>query len=128
MNATFTRASLLDWLRSVAPDLRIGKAVIDGERVCFAKFTVNGVEHELSAPGDDDDDAIVRVAVDAARESMGMPPLIGTPRLVQLEQDIVRASLDGDDSARDALVRQLFAARSPRRIQAKTSFSKRYVW
>lgn len=125
---TYSRAALLDWLRNVAPDLRIGKAILDGKRVCFARFTCQDIEHELEALGDDPDEEIVRAAVAAARETMGLPPLFTPDRTVQLEQDIVRASLAGDEAGCEALTRQLFAGRQPRALQATTTFSKRDIW
>lgn len=109
---TFSRSALLHWLRNVAPDLRIGKALQNGRRVCFARFTCMDEEHEVLAEGDDPDDEIVRLAVDAARKTLGMTPIDAGPRDLRIEQAIVRASLEGDDARRDSLTRQLFASRA----------------
>ena len=124
---TYSRSALLAWLRDVAPDLRIGKAIVDGRRVCVARFTCNGHEFELDASGDDPDEEIVRLAVDAARASLGLPPLGEQPKDLRLEQDIVRASLAGDEATREQLIRHLFAHRRPRALYGTTRFHTRDI-
>lgn len=124
----YSRSALLDWLQNVAPDLRIGKALVEGKRVCFAKFTHAGVEHEVSAESEGPDEEIVRIAVETLRAAMNLPPLFTSDRSVELEQRIVLASLAGDDTACASLTRELVMGRQPRALQAQTRFAKRETW
>lgn len=124
----FSRESLVEWARNAAPDLRIGKALIDGKRACFARFTYAGAAVELEALGDDPDVQIARDVVEALRSLMHLPPLFDADKTAALEQEIVAAHLAGESALCDTLTRQLLLGRQPRALQAKTSFSKREIW
>ena len=136
-----SRFALFGWLRSVAPDLRVGIALInvpidsekpDGDfrvvRTCFARFTVSGVFHEVSDASEDPDQQIAVVAVNAARETLGLPPLGFPDRRNELEQAVVRASLAGDADQVAFLTNQLVTNATPRRLIAATNFRTRDQW
>ena len=96
-------SELRNWILNRAPDLRIMKAFIDDRRGVTAVFTVDGVEHSVGPmTGDDADEGILRLVADALCEALGLQSALAasTPTL---QQDIVRASLAGDEATRLAL-------------------------
>jgi hypothetical protein len=110
-----SRAALLEWLRENAPDLRIGRMLIGEHRSCHARFTFAGEVFELEAKQPDHadpDDEVVRLAADAMRKAMNLPPASGRqPARSGIEQQIVAAELSGDAAEVAFLTRELMTGR-----------------
>jgi hypothetical protein len=126
----YARAELLAWVRSNAPDLRIGKAMVDGARMCFCRFTVAGQIVELEASGDDPDEQIVKDAAEAMAAALGIDPILTQPRSRVLERQVMAAVAAGQTEQADALTRELTMtnAQAPRALNGRIRMSTREVW
>lgn len=107
-----SRQAVLDWVRSAAPDLRLGKMLtcehLDGpensitrheHRRCLAVFTFGGARFELvscASVAEDPDDHVVRLCEEALRKAMNLEPGPWHPRPMGLEQQVIEADLLGD--------------------------------
>jgi len=123
----FSRASLLAWVRNLAPDLRIGKQPhcehpspngggIErrSHRRCFAGFTFAGEWHELvtcEETSPDPDEEIVKLCAEALRRVLRMPAMTGRAREPGIEQRILAADLAGDAGGVAALTREMLTGR-----------------
>ena len=105
---------MLDWVRANAPDLRLGKRLEGEHRICYARFTFEGLVFELRAGGPDvadPDDEIVRLCETALRKAMKLKPPPGRAQGPGLEQQIVAAELAGDPGEVAALTQELMTGR-----------------
>lgn len=90
---------MLDWIRANAPDLRLGKRIEGEHRICYARFSFEGLTFDLRAGGpdvQDPDDEIVRLCEAALRKAMKLPNAPGRTQQVGIEQAIIAAELSGD--------------------------------
>lgn len=124
--------TLREWVRANAPDLRLGKLLVQGKRVCFARFSYDDEVYELSTNPDDanPDERIVRQCVDVLRRAMGLPTERGQFESLRLEQDIMRAAAAGRAEMADSLGRELVMrnAQDPEGLNGRTQFHKRQAW
>lgn len=104
-----SREELLAWVRSWAPDLRIGYRLIDGQRHVFARFTWNGEHVDLES---DDDLAIARALFARVRALLGDPLLPNTREPGELEQQIIEARKMGDVETAKMLTAELVSLRT----------------
>lgn len=127
MKIEYSRGVLLEWLRAFAPDLRLGYALVDGQRRAFARFTFAGQLHELEST---DDDAIVRDAVERIRAVLELSPLTVPARRDVEERDIVVMALRGHTDQADALGRALVMknAAAPNALHVRTQFGRGKTW
>lgn len=112
--AEHERGPLLEWVREVAPDLRILNGYVEGARVCAARFTFRGQLHQYAVTANaetpDPDDAIVRTCYRALANAMGVQTAYDGRRSRDLEQEVLAASLRGDTETADRLGRELAVA------------------
>jgi len=130
MVGQYSRESLFAWLREVAPDVRVQVIRENGRRVCACLFTIHGQTIEVIAESDNPDEEIAILAVNAAREALGLDSL-GPRQRTTLEQDIVLAALSGDTDHCEFLTRQYVTNQKPRKPTkafAETNFRKRTEW
>jgi hypothetical protein len=122
-----TRPAFLAWLAGVVPDLRVRVGLVDGVRLYVATFTADGAEREVSAAGETDLECL-RATVDKLREWLELPPLGVDKKDAELEQKIVRAHLEGDVAACEAMTTRLVMGRRAIGLEPRTQFHKREIW
>jgi hypothetical protein len=135
---TYAKGPLLDWLRSISPDLRIMRGLVDGCLVVAIRFTWNGAVHEYNArlgaqPNGatilDPEDAVIRTACVAVMRQLGMPT--AGRRLNETEQQILAATARGDSEHADRLSRDLVLDNQQElrlKTQTRSRFGRRQAW
>ncbi len=134
----YAKGPLLDWLRAVAPDLRMMRGLVGGQLVVAVRFTCNGTLHEYNVQRGtqpdgttvtDPEDAVVRLACFAAMRELGMP--VARRRTTETEQQILAASARGDTEHADNLARGL-ALDNQQELRLQTTvrsrFGRRKAW
>lgn len=130
--------ALLDWIREVAPDLRIMYRLDGDRRMVGARYTLRGVErtHYVSSGKQPDgstvediDEALVRHIYRVIARELGLPNAVG-PTRTERERAIIAASARGDTETAEKLARELAASNETearRRLRLRTSFGTRVV-
>lgn len=99
-----SRDALIAWARHNCPDLRLGYAIVDGQRRCFAAWTFGGLEYEREA---DDEETLAREIVTALARLMRLPVQLDRDETTALEREIVDAARSGNAAVAEQLGREL---------------------
>lgn len=99
-----SRDALIAWARHNCPDLRLGYAIVDGQRRCFAAWTFGCLEYEREAG---DEEVLAREIVTAIARLLGLPVQLDRDETRKLEFEIADAARAGNAAAADQLGREL---------------------
>lgn len=103
-----SREELLAWVRTHAPDLRIGFRLVEGQRRVFARFSWNG---EFITLESGDDLEIARALFAQVRALLG-DPITNVRAPGELEQQIIEARRVGDVEMAKQLTAELVSTRT----------------
>lgn len=96
-------SDLRSWIINRASDFRVTRSIVDGRRELVGHLTINGQLQSIGPfSGESADDDVEKACAKALYEALGM----AAANAPTLAQEIVRASLAGDEATRIALTAQ----------------------
>jgi hypothetical protein len=96
--------AMLDWLRSVAPDIRVGHEVRGGRDATVVTMSLGMTPWRAAGFNRD---AVLLRATNVYRARLGLPPLGPGPKPSDIADRIISARLHGSDVEADKLEREM---------------------